>query len=115
MLNMRRAANAYAASASHRSARAQDADIFRRANAAMREGAGASAIGRARALADNLRLWRTVLDLMRDPANPLPAPLKAGIVSVGLTVQREMQQPVPNFEFLISINENIAEGLSGQP
>ena len=108
-------ARAYAASAAHRSLREQEADVFRRANAALREGAGTGPLGRVRALADNSRLWTTVLDLLRDPENPLPQALRANIISVGLSVQREMQQDAPNFEFLISINENIAEGLSGQP
>jgi flagellar biosynthesis regulator FlaF len=113
MLNMRQAANAYAASSAHRNLREQDADIFRRANAALREGSGAGPLDRVRAIADNGRLWRTVMDLMRDPQNPLPEPLRGAIVAVGHTVQREMQQPAPNFEFLIEINENIAAGLSG--
>jgi hypothetical protein len=30
-------------------------------------------------------------------------------------VQREMEQEKPDFDFLISINENIAAGLAGQP
>jgi flagellar biosynthesis regulator FlaF len=115
MQSMKRATSAYAASAAHRSLREQDADIFRRANAAMLGSSSGGAMSRARALADNGQLWRTVMDLMRDAGNPLPSPLRAGIVSIGLTVQREMQQAAPNFEFLIAVNENIAAGLSGQP
>jgi flagellar protein FlaF len=114
MLSMRQAANAYAASAAHRNLREQEADIFRRANAALREGGGAGPLDRVRALADNGRLWLTIMDLVRDPENALPEPLRAAIVSVGHTVQHEMRQMTPNFEFLISINENIAAGLSGQ-
>jgi flagellar biosynthesis regulator FlaF len=52
---------------------------------------------------------------MRNPENNLPESLRASIISVGLTVQREMDQEQPNFEFLISINENITAGLAGQP
>ena len=114
MFSMRQAANAYASSSAHRSTREQEADIFRRANAALREGTRTGPIGRVRALADNLQLWLTVMDLIRDPDNALPAPLRAAIVSIGRTVQREMRQPAPNFDFLISVNENIAAGLSGQ-
>jgi len=114
MLSMRQAANAYAASAAHRSLRDRDADVFRRANAALRQAGAASPIGRTRALADNGRLWLAIMDLVRDPENPLPAPLRAAIVSVSLTVQRELRQPQPNIDFLISVNENIAAGLSGQ-
>ena len=39
--------------------------------------------------------------------------LRASIVSVGFAVQREMDREDPDFDFLISINENIAAGLSG--
>ncbi len=66
------------------------------------------------AIADNRRLWLTVADLMRDPLNALPEDLRASIVSVGMAVQREMEQESPDFDFLIGINENIAAGLSGQ-
>jgi flagellar biosynthesis regulator FlaF len=55
-----------------------------------------------------------VIDLMRDPENGLPAELRASIVSVGIAVQREMQQDAPDFDFLIGVNEDIAAGLSGQ-
>jgi flagellar biosynthesis regulator FlaF len=51
---------------------------------------------------------------MRDPLNTLPRDLRASIVSVGITVQREMERQSPDFDFLIGINENIAAGLSGQ-
>ena len=64
-----------------------------------------------RAIADNRRLWLTVNDLMRDPLNALPQDLRASIVSVGLAAQREMDRDSPDFDFLISINENIAAGL----
>jgi flagellar protein FlaF len=108
-----RAARAYAASASHRSLREQEADVFRRVNAALRRARESDTpLSRVRALADNDRLWLTVIDVVRDPANALPAGLRAQIVSVGLAVQREMQQPAPNFDFLIEINDNIAAGLA---
>jgi flagellar biosynthesis regulator FlaF len=113
MLSMTQAANAYAASAARRSPRQREADVFRRANAALREGAGTGPLGRVRALADNLRLWMTVMDLVRDPENALPASLRASLLAVGRSVQREMQQETPDLEFLISVNENIAAGLSG--
>ena len=55
----------------------------------------------------------TVSDLMRDPTNALPQDLRASILSVGITVQREMDEQSPDFDFLISINESIAQGLRG--
>ena len=109
---MTHAVKAYAASSAHRSVRAQEADVFRRATAALRKGRDANRVVQVRAIADNTRLWTTVIDLMRDPANALPDALRASIVSVGLAVQREMQRDAPDFDFLIGVNEDIAAGLS---
>ena len=106
------AARAYAASSGHRSVREQEAEVFRMVNAALRRGRDAGGPQRTRALADTLRLWNTVLDLVGDPENALPAELRAAIISVGMTVQREARRDAPNFDFLIAINENIAAGLS---
>lgn len=109
---MMKAASAYAASSAHRSLRAQEADVFRRANAALRHGLDGNTLARARALADNSRLWTAVIDLMRDPHNALPAALRASIVSVGMAVQREMQAETPDLDFLIGVNDDIAAGLA---
>lgn len=108
------AARAYEAAAVHRSARDQEADIFRRAIGALRAARDAGPVQRVRALADNRRLWMAVGDLMRDPANSLPVTLRASIISVGMAVEREMDREQPDFAFLIEINEHIAAGLSGQ-
>lgn len=105
---------AYEFATRFRSQRDQEADVFRRATAALKAARAASTITRIRALADNRRLWLMVSDLMRDPGNALPEPTRAALVSVGLSVQREMDQETPDFDFLISINENIEAGLSGR-
>jgi flagellar biosynthesis regulator FlaF len=110
---MHQATRAYEAAATHRNQREQEADVFRRAIGALRAARNGNALQRVRALADNRRLWMTVHDLMRDPGNNLPPELRAAIVSVGITVQREMDLDMPNFDFLITINENFAAGLSG--
>jgi len=89
--------------------------VFRQTVVALKGAKEAGTIQQIRALADNRRLWMTVTDLLRDPANALPEGLRAAILSVGQTVQREMDQESPDFDFLISINENIAAGLAGQP
>ncbi len=115
MPNASHAIQAYKTASRYRSQRDQEADVFHRATVALKRAKGAEPIHRARALADNRRLWTMVSDLLRDPGNVLPEPLKAAILSIGLTVQREMDQQAPDFEFLISINENIAAGLAGQP
>lgn len=88
--------------------------MFRQAIVALKGAKDAGPIQQIRALADNRRLWTTVSDLMRDPGNALPEPLRVSILSVGLAVQREMDQESPDFDFLISINDNIAAGLAGQ-
>jgi flagellar biosynthesis regulator FlaF len=115
MQNATFAIRAYENSARFRSQRDQEAAIFRRVSALLRQAKTANRIQQVRALADNRRLWITVLDLMRDPTNALPVPLRASIISIGLTVHREMDQEDPDFDFLISINDNLAAGLSGQP
>lgn len=114
MPTITRVTQAYQASANHRSLRAQEADVFRRAIGALRGARNANPITRTRALADNRRLWMMVVDMVRDPANALPPDLRAAIASVGLSVQREMNQDTPDFDFLIAVNENIADGL-GDP
>jgi flagellar protein FlaF len=115
MLNASHAAQAYKAASRYRSQRDQEADVFRQATGALKGAKDAGPIQQIRALTDNRRLWTTVSDLLRDPGNALPEPLRAALLSVGLTVQREMDQEAPDFDFLISINENIAAGLAGQP
>ena len=102
---------AYAAASARRSVREQEADVFRYANAMLRTARSEGSQPQARALADNRRLWATLIDLMQDPANALPAPLRASIVSVGMTVQREMDKAPPDFDFLIAVNEDFAAGL----
>ena len=114
MSNMTKATNAYQRATTHSSQRAQEADVFRRATGALKSARERGTIPRVHAIADNRRLWLTVTDLMRDPRNALPEDLRASIVSVGIAVQREMDRDSPNFDFLISINENIAAGLAQQ-
>ncbi len=115
MLNANHAAQAYKAASRYRSQRDREADVFRQTTSVLTSAKNAGPIQQIRALADNRRLWITVNDLMRDPGNALPAGLRASILSIGMTVHREMDQESPDFDFLISINENIAAGLAGQP
>lgn len=115
MNNFQQASRAYAASAAHRPLRAQEAEVFQRANAAMRRARETDGTARLRAIADNERLWMSVVDLARDPANALPPSLRGAIISIGLTVQREMRTASPDIDFLIGINEQFAAGLSGDP
>jgi flagellar protein FlaF len=113
MLNSSLVSRAYGAASTYRSKRDQEADIFQRTAAVLLSAKSAGPVQQVRAVADNRRLWMTVSDLMRDPTNALPQDLRASILSVGITVQREMDEESPDFDFLISINESIAQGLRG--
>jgi flagellar protein FlaF len=112
--NFNQVSQAYATSAGLRTQREQEADVFRRATGALKSARDNGPVQRIRALADNRRLWMTVADLMRDPANGLPAELRASILSVGIAVEREMDGEEPDFTFLIAVNEAIAAGLGGE-
>jgi flagellar biosynthesis regulator FlaF len=109
------ASRAYAAASVNRSARQQEADVFRLVNARLQAARQGEAIARVRALADNRRLWTAVSDLLRDARNHLPPETRHGLISIGLAVQRAMDSEEPDFDFLISVNKNIAEGLSASP
>ena len=109
------AARAYRAASAHRSPREQEADVFRRVIGALRAAQTGTSMDRVKAIADNTRLWMMVGDMLSDPANALPAPLRGSIISVGKALQREMQRPDPDFAFLIAVNEDITAGLSGVP
>ncbi len=114
MNGFKEAARAYAASSRRRSIREQEAEIFRDVNSALRRGQSSGGTTRVRALADTVRLWTAVVDLVGDPENALPPDLRASIISIGFTVKREAQLDDPDFEFLIAVNENIAAGLATQ-
>jgi flagellar biosynthesis regulator FlaF len=104
---------AYGATASLRPARSQEADVFRQAARRLATACSGRSIEQIRALADNRRIWLSVVDLMRDPSNALPTELRASIISLGLAVQRESESEAPDFEFLVSVNQNMAAGLDG--
>jgi flagellar protein FlaF len=102
---------AYRSATRFQSQREREADIFRQTIAALRNAPDPKSIARARAVADNQRLWNIVNTLMRDPGNQLPVELRASILSVGLTVQRTMNHSEPDINFLIAVNENMAAAL----
>ena len=107
------ATRAYRTAQRHRSLREQEADIFRRMVDVLRAARDQPPLHRVRAICDNRLLWNTVLDLARASDNALPEGLRGGLVSIALAVQQEMRSDDPDFDVLISINENIAAGLSG--
>lgn len=108
------AARAYQSQAARRDPRDQEADVFRRVTGGLRA-AKADPRRLGLAVADNVRLWLMVGDVLRDPANRLAPGLRASIVSVGHALQREMARPDPDLDFLITVNEGITAGLSGKP
>ena len=107
------AARAYQARSAERNLREQEADVFRRATAALRQAQHGEELDRAKALADNHLLWSTLVLVLKDPQNPLPPPLRGSIISVGMVVQRELASEEPDVPFLIGINEQITSGLMG--
>ncbi len=107
------ATRAYQARSADRNLRDQEADVFRRATAALRQAQADSAVARVRALADNSLLWTTLVISLKDPANALPETLRSSIISVGLAVQREINAKQPDLPFLIGINEQMTAGLMG--
>ena len=107
------AVKAYQSASRQRGLREQEAEVFLRANAMLRGVQQTGDAARSRALADNDRLWISVIDQLRDPGNALPPPLRASIISVGLAVQRETARDEPDLGFLIGINDQVAAGLMG--
>lgn len=87
--------------------------MFHRVNAVLKGAQKSDTLAMSKALADNERLWTTVMDAMRSPDNQLPPPLRASIVAVGMSVQREALKEVPDIGFIIGVNEQLAAGLSG--
>jgi flagellar biosynthesis regulator FlaF len=67
---------------------------------------------RVRARADARRLFMTLRLAVMDPANQLPVPLRASIVSVCDAALREVEQEKPDFEFLAGICDDFRAGLS---
>ncbi len=107
------AARAYQARSADRNLRDQEADVFRRATAALRQAQSSDEFERVRALADNSQLWTTVVILVKDPSNALPETIRGSIASIGMAVQREMDTKKPDLAFLIGINEQMTAGLMG--
>jgi flagellar protein FlaF len=106
---------AYGAARAARDPREQEADIFRRVTGGLRAVQRAQqGPARVRAVADNRRLWLAVESALADPANQLPPQMRAGLISLGRAVQREMDRGEPDLGFLIEVNEQVAEGLAGR-
>lgn len=61
-------------------------------------------------------LWSIFLNDLNDPGNELPAPLRAGIISIGIWMNREIDRlrsgASADLTPLIEINEIIRDGLA---
>lgn len=106
------AIQAYRKSATHRGTRDQEASVFRLVNTALRRAQAVNPATMAQAVADNERLWITLMDLLIDPANQLPEQTRAALLSIGHAVRREVKATQPDLGFLIAVNDQIASGLS---
>jgi flagellar biosynthesis regulator FlaF len=88
-----------------------EAEVFVQAARSIRAAQSGSVLDRARAVADNRRLWSAVHDLVIDPTNALPLELRSQIAGVALAVMRECNGPEPDLSFVAKINEEFAAGL----
>ena len=113
-MSSQHAARAYQAASDTRTLREQEADVFRRATASLRVARDAGPVAQARAVADNRRLWSLISILVHDTENKLPPSLRAQIASLGMVVQRELDAPEPDINFVIGMNDHMAAGLSGE-
>ena len=61
------------------------------------------------------RLWMIFLDDLKDPGNELPAQLRAGIISIGIWMMKEIDRVrgglTEDLTPMIEINEIIRDGL----
>lgn len=110
-MNMLQARRAYQMTRQAMDPREQEADVVRRVTWALKEALEQEGIPRARAIADNRRLWIALEASVRHPANQLPRDTKLTMLSVGRAVLREMESNTPDLGFLIEVNEQLAAGL----
>ncbi|MFO0467109.1 MAG: flagellar biosynthesis regulator FlaF [bacterium] len=110
-MNMMHAQRAYRMTRQATDPREQEADVVRRVTYALREALEQEGIARARAIADNRRLWIALEASVRHPANQLPQETKISMLNVGQAVLREMESQAPDIGFLIEVNEQLAAGL----
>ena len=113
MLAAPKAFQAYQRVQGTRTLRDQEAEVFAiaagRIRLAVAEGTD---MDRIRARADARLLFSTLRLSVLDPANQLPVPLRASIVSVCDAALREVEQEKTDFEFLAGVCDDFRIGLS---
>lgn len=107
-----KALKAYENANSLRDQRQQDAEVFRSVSVLLRT--ADTELESVKAVATARRVWQTVLATNLDPLNPLPESLRIQIVSVANTVLRQMNSERVDVEFVATICDNFANGLSGK-
>jgi flagellar protein FlaF len=73
--------------------------------------------GLAAAISDNVKFWTAIRHELSHPSNQLPAELRAGLISLGLWVERECAAVLGgggDVAALVSTNRAIAGGLAGR-
>src|SRR5271165_2397962 len=102
---------------SHQAMRARERAAMDRVIAMLRTGQEKGPLSRERieALYYLRRLWAIFLDDLNDPNNELPAQLRAGIISIGLWMMKEIDRvrsrATDDLAPMIEINEIIRDGL----
>ena len=74
------------------------------------------AAGLREALAENQALWIALRDDLAQPANALPPPLRAALISLALWVERQTAQVLggsAGILALVEVNSNVIAGLAG--
>jgi flagellar protein FlaF len=97
--------------------RTQEAQLFKQVTYNLIQGkTDKNGMALVRAASDNKLLWMTVIQLLSDGQNQLPAPLRAQLISIGQAVIKEIDDNITgklDVDFLIEINTQIIEGLLG--
>ena len=87
-----------------------EAEVFARATRAIHAAETGSALDRARAVADNRRLWDAVARRVATPPTPCRR-LARRHRPLALAVIRECDAPEPDLGFIAEMNDQLAAGL----
>ena len=113
MNNFQRINRAYQNAVNLRSQRERDADVFDIFASRLRGAEQEGGLALAKALADNRRLWHTVVTVTIDDNNPQPMPVRKSMLKLAQTVIDEMGKSEPDIRILVETNANVAAGLRG--
>ncbi len=108
-----RIAQAYKNAGNLRTQREQDADVFDFFASILQEAEQKGGIDLTKALADNNKLWHTVVAVAMDDNNPQPVHIRKSMVVLANNIISEIAKPDPNIQLLIETNGKIAAGLRG--